>query len=105
MAPARLLVFAALVSCLAMAPAAAQSTDEPEPGIGERLDEALRELVDRMKPALDDLRETLEVFERIDDLENYERPEILPNGDIIIRRRLDAPPWEPPPDEEGGIKT
>ena len=31
----------------------------------------------------------------VDDIENYQRPERLPNGDIILRRRADAPP--PPP--------
>ncbi|MGB0506694.1 MAG: hypothetical protein ACPGGK_10910 [Pikeienuella sp.] len=30
----------------------------------------------------------------IDDLKSYEAPEMLPNGDIIIRRRPDAPPPE-----------
>ena len=105
MAPTRLLSLTAIVLCLAGAPAAAQSTAPDEPGAGGKLGEALRELIDRMKPALDDLRETLEVFEKIDGLENYERPEILPNGDIIIRRRLDAPPWQPPVDDEAGVKT
>jgi hypothetical protein len=65
-------------------------------------------MMDHMKPALDDLLDTLEVFEQIDGLEYYERPEILPNGDIIIRRRDDAPLWQPPAapdDEKDGVKT
>jgi hypothetical protein len=103
---ARLLAMAALTSCLlAAAPAAAQSGGGSIEGLSDKLDEALRDLVDRVQPALDDLRDLLDVFEQIDAIENYQRPEILPNGDIIIRRRPDAPLWEPLIDEEGGIKT
>jgi hypothetical protein len=53
--------------------------------------------------------ETLEVLENIDSIEHYERPEILPNGDIFIRRRDDAPPLPESDDEqpevEPGIRT
>ena len=35
------------------------------------------------------------------DLDAYEAPEIMPNGDIIIRRKPDADPVETPEDEEG----
>ena len=49
------------------------------------------------------------MLEKIDSFENYERPEILPNGDIIIRRREDAPPLPrddgKEPDEEQGVRT
>jgi hypothetical protein len=93
---------------LAVTPALPQSPSGPELRLPEKLDRALRDMMDRMKPTLDDLLGTLEVFERIDGLEFYERPEILPNGDIIIRRRGDAPLWQPPavPDgEEDGVKT
>lgn len=45
----------------------------------------MQEFADHMGPALVDL------LAKIDDLSNYEAPEILPNGDIIIRRRPDAP--------------
>lgn len=38
--------------------------------------------------------------EMIEDLAVYELPERLPNGDIIIRRSPDAPPW-PGPEEPG----
>jgi hypothetical protein len=38
------------------------------------------------------------LLERIDDLRYYEAPEILPNGDIIMRRSPDAPVWEPEQD-------
>ena len=35
----------------------------------------------------------------IDDIGNYDMPEFLPNGDIIIRRSPDAPPFTPPATE------
>ncbi len=34
--------------------------------------------------------------EKIDDLSHYEAPEVMPNGDIIIRRKPDAPDQEAP---------
>lgn len=46
-----------------------------------------------MSPMLESLRE------KIDDLSNYEAPEVLPNGDIIIRRKPDAPD-QPSPEPE-----
>lgn len=42
-----------------------------------------------MAPVLEDLSVL------VDDLENYQMPQRLENGDIIIRRRPGAPP--PPP--------
>lgn len=62
-----------------------------------------RGLVDQMGPALEDMQEGLENFSEearpalealwgmIDDIRNYDAPERLPNGDIIIRRKPDAP--------------
>ena len=49
----------------------------------------MREFVTEMGPAL------AEVLGEIDDLRNYETPEFLPNGDIIMRRKPDAPIWVP----------
>lgn len=72
-----------------------QSADDSMPGpdkpISEQLEEAIRGLVESVEPALERLRDTFRVFERVDSLEHYEEPEILPNGDIIIRRKPDAP--------------
>jgi hypothetical protein len=31
-------------------------------------------------------------------LRNYDAPEVLPNGDIIMRRRDEAPTYEPDPE-------
>lgn len=49
----------------------------------------MQELMAQMGPKL------AELADRIDDVANYSAPEILPNGDIIIRRRPDAPPYRP----------
>lgn len=49
--------------------------------------------LERMAPALQELAAL------VDDFRNYEPPERLANGDILIRRRAEAPP--PPPLGEG----
>lgn len=54
-----------------------------------RLGQNMANTLDRMAPVMDDLSVL------VDDLENYQMPERLENGDIIIRRQADAPP--PPP--------
>ena len=102
----------ALAGTLTAAPALAQSADEP-PGapdkpVSEQLEDLIRGLVESVEPALERLRDTFEVFERVDSVEHYKEPEILPNGDIIIRRKPDAPPFEPdqqPAEEEPGVRT
>jgi hypothetical protein len=102
------LVSICLVTGSVQAPVWAQSPSGPELRLPQELDEALRDFMDKMKPALDDLLDTLDTLEQVDSLENYEPPEVLPNGDIIIRRRGDAPPWQPPEgtdDSEDGVKT
>ena len=58
----------------------------------EGLANELASTADEFRPALNELGGVM------DDIANYERPERLPNGDILIRRRADAPP--PPPLEE-----
>ena len=55
----------------------------------EEMAPVMREFVTEMGPAL------AEVLGQIDDLRNYETPEFLPNGDIIMRRKPDAPIWVP----------
>ncbi len=59
--------------------------DEIEPG--------LRQFVQEMGPAM------AELIDKIDDFSNYEQPEFLPNGDIIIRRKPEAEPFDPNKDE------
>ena len=58
-------------------------------GMADELEPALELLATEMGPALMELMRTL------DSVRYYERPEILPNGDIIIRRSPDAPAFEP----------
>lgn len=58
-------------------------------GLALDLEPALEMLATDMGPALLDLMQTL------DSVRYYETPEILPNGDIIIRRSPDAPEYQP----------
>ncbi|MCF6443907.1 hypothetical protein [Nereida sp. MMG025] len=51
----------------------------------EDMEPNLQALAERMGPALQQLSD------KIDDMNNYEAPEVMPNGDIIIRRKPDAP--------------
>ena len=64
-----------------------------------------RKAVESLLPMIETLMERLPVV--IDNLPNYEVPEILPNGDIIIRRKRKLPRIDPeaPPMPDGGIKT
>lgn len=55
----------------------------------EDMARSLDQTFDRFAPVFDDLAALM------DDIGNYQTPERLPNGDILIRRRPDAPP--PPP--------
>jgi len=50
-------------------------------GMAENLEPALREFALEMGPAL------IEILGQIEDLSTYHLPEILPNGDIIIRKK------------------
>lgn len=91
-------------------PADAPQAAEPESGLGlierglgtifedllrdvqpqmEEMARGLDETFNRFAPVFDDLASL------IDDIGNYRTPERLPNGDIIIRRRPDAPPAPP----------
>lgn len=98
----------AALLALAPLPLAAQDQPEDEPSlierglmllmdnmfsaIGPELDqvgEGMSGIVSRLGPALQDLAVL------VDDIRNYETPERLENGDIVIRRSPDAPP--PPP--------
>lgn len=109
----RFLAIFTLAASLAVAPAYGGSDDlgegTEERPLSEELNEAFRGLMEKMKPALDELQDTLEVLENIDSIEHYERPEIMPNGDIIIRRREDAPPMPQNdgenPETKPGVRT
>ena len=81
----------------------------------------MRGLMSEMAPAIDGLRGSVEqmgpamgefvremgpgfasVLNRVDDIRHYTAPEFLPNGDIILRRKPDAPLWSPEPDTDSG---
>ena len=60
----------------------------------------LQDLADDVGPAMKMLREEMgpalaEIMANIDDISNYMPPKILPNGDIIIPRKPDAPRYVP----------
>ena len=55
----------------------------------EEMAPAMGEFITTMGPALSDL------LNQVDDFSHYDAPEFLPNGDIIIRRKPDAPIWVP----------
>lgn len=80
----------------------------------------LRGLMSEMEPAIDDLKSMTDematlgetmgpaliaLMAQIDDIRHYETPEVLPNGDIIIRRNSDAPTYVPPLDIEPDVET
>jgi len=105
------------------APAAAQPEESEAPSLMQRGVEMFMEgLRQEMGPALEDLGGMAEdvgpamgqflremgpaladVLGRIDDLSNYHLPEMLPNGDIVIRRKTPLEPdAKPEPDPQTG---
>jgi hypothetical protein len=87
----------ALAALVLAAPVAAQE----ERGLVERgVETLMAELLRQMAPALRDLEGTVTTLEGvISEIENYEAPVILPNGDILIRRKPDLGPG-PAPDAD-----
>lgn len=92
MNPAAKPVAVAVAAMLAAAPtcAGAQSGNDSAPGSApsatERLQEGAAAIVEGLQLLMDQLQ-------------SYQPPEVLPNGDIVIRRRPPAPA-EPPADEK-----
>lgn len=63
----------------------------------ERTESLMRELMEEIGPEMEQfvtrmLPELQRLAERLGGLRHYQAPEMLPNGDIIIRRKPDAPP-------------
>ena len=86
-----------LAFILAATPVPAQDTgSEGRDLMAEALRLFMRGLMEEMEPAFDDLNSLLENFDA------YHPPEILPNGDIIIRRR--TPLDRNPEGEDGEIE-
>ena len=89
-----LMIRIALLLSLLAAPVWADShEDQGRDLMGEALKLFMRGLMAEMEPAMEGMEGLLE------DLSAYHPPEILPNGDIIIRRKI---PVDRSPDEESG---
>ena len=63
-------------------------------GLSDEMRDAVQALASEMGPAL------RELIALVDEIRYYEAPEVLENGDILIRRKPDAPPYEAPAPEE-----
>lgn len=79
-----------LVVALALPGIAQDATTEAPRDFGQ----IFGELITRIDPYLGQLSEML------GDLSGWHAPEILPNGDILIRRRQPASPTEPAPNDD-----
>jgi len=91
----------ALIFGLALGQAGTAKAEEDRRGpLADDLDQVLRQMMKDLKPAWDEAVGMLRSFEAIDDPRHYQLPEILPNGDIIIRRRPDAPDYAPHPQQQ-----
>ena len=109
-----------LALLFAASPLMAQTLPEEEPeepGLFERgAERLLQNLMDEMAPALDEAEQAFremeptframlpmmrELAEMVGDIDHYEMPEKLPNGDILLRRKPDLPPEPEGPPERG----
>jgi hypothetical protein len=89
-----------LIMALSAAPALAQEadTDKGLSLLQEGAGLLLRGMMSDMEPAMQDMAESFakaepmlrELMAVMDDLTHYHAPEVLPNGDILIRRKTPA---------------
>lgn len=112
-----------LVSCLIATPALARDEEEGFSLMEEGAKLFMRGIMQEMEPTMDDLRafaDTMgpamrqfvremgpalaEVLKKVDDLTLYHPPEMLPNGDIIMRRKDPKPSEQPEPAPQGEIE-
>ncbi|MEM1077496.1 MAG: AAA+ family ATPase [Pseudomonadota bacterium] len=93
----------ALLLALCAAPLTAQAQETPPlSDLDERFDffaDGAREFLDNLESELSPLLKDLGA--QLDGLSRYEAPEILPNGDILIRRKPDPEVTPPAPRPEG----
>ena len=92
----RQIVFAPIIAVFLAIPtlSPADETQEGADLVQRGLELLFKELLKEVEPALDDLDslgaelapKIEELMKLIDDIRQYEMPEKLPNGDIIIRR-------------------
>lgn len=108
----RLVLIVAL--SLAATPPAAQGTGDADGDSQSMIEDGARQLFEglmqELGPALEGLTQDLGQFARemgpafqdlldqVEDWSAYHPPEVLPNGDIIIRRKQEAPPPRTGPD-------
>ena len=78
---AGLMKYFAVILLLVTTPASAQEEERGRDLMTEALRLFMKGLMQEVEPALDDLGDLL------DNLDAYHPPEVLPNGDIIIRRK------------------
>lgn len=88
-----------LAGCLALVPTVALSQDDTAPPPNPDITEGAEQIAEGLKLLLQGLMvEGQEGWAKLgdwlDDLNAYEAPERLPNGDIIIRRRTPLPEGE-----------
>lgn len=96
-----------LCAALAAPPLHAEEPAAPEDDGFDLMEEGAKLFLDgimrEMAPALDEMAQAMKeaepvlrsILALVDDIDQYEAPERMPNGDIVIRRKPGAPP--PPP--------
>lgn len=100
---------AALIFALAL-PVQAQDAPPAGDGLFSLMERLLRDFMSEAEPQLREFERGLtemepelnELLDRMRDLTRYHPPEILPNGDILIRRRQ---PDEGAPDDDSPSDT
>lgn len=106
------LVLTAFLAC----PALAEETPPPDQGdqgmslMQQGAEMLLRHMMSKVDPGLEDMAQALKeaqpnlmkLMALIDDIKNYHAPEVLQNGDILIRRKTPAE-LQPKALPEGGI--
>lgn len=107
-------IVAAAILALSASPSWAEDTGEGFSLMEEGARLIMRGMLEELDPAIQDFTALAEefgpelhrfaqefgpamqgLFEAIDSIDNYMAPEVLPNGDILIRRRPEAPTYEP----------
>lgn len=73
-------------------------SEEELRALGDLAAQMMHRFAEKIEPLADKLRRL------VDDIDAYEAPERLPNGDIIIRRKPESAPPAPLPPPEGGVE-
>ena len=82
-----------------------ETLDEGLGLLGRGMSLLMEGLIDEMAPALEDLDRAIILLEGITtELDAYHRPEILPNGDIVIRRKIPLDIDEPGTEDGGEVE-